>query len=57
MKENKVITAYEWIQPMQREYPYDLIIEQVLINSEKDITEEIKKMYESPLWVEGLLKY
>ena len=48
LKQSDVHTAHEWIRQMQREYPSDLIIEQVIVDNKKDITEEVKKMFEAP---------
>jgi hypothetical protein len=42
--------AYEWIRQIKRETSYrDTHIEKVLVNSEKDITEEVRKIDEAPI--------
>lgn len=49
VKKDVVHTAYEWIMQIQREHGYDLVLEKVIVDGSKDITEEIKKMFEAPL--------
>jgi hypothetical protein len=42
--------AHDWIRKIKRETSYrDTYIEKVLVNSEKDITEEVRKIDEAPI--------
>lgn len=49
IKNDEVHTAYDFICQMQRDYPYDLILRKVIVNGDKDITDEVKKMFVAPL--------
>lgn len=46
---DEVTTACNFIRRLQKEYPYDLLLEKVIVNGDRDIVEEVREKLKPPL--------
>lgn len=48
VKKDTITTAYEFVKSIQRECPFDIILKKVTVDGNKDLTEEVKKLFKAP---------
>lgn len=46
---DEITTARQFVQRLQKQFPYDMILEKVIVDNKKDITEEVQKQWKPPL--------
>lgn len=49
VKKDEVNTACIFVRQLQRQFPYEMILERVVVDGNKDITKEVLEQWKPPL--------